>query len=253
MRRLPRTLVGLGALAGLSCPMTARSTPSWRVPVLMYHRVADLSPREARSALLRDLTVAPSAFAKQVSFLVGSGYQLLTAADVAAMHANGRPITSHSVAITFDDGYHDVFVNAFPVLHAIHARATIFVNTAMVGKARHVTWGDLRAMAADGWEVGSHSVTHRDMAHLPREAVRREAMASSQAITAAVGRRPTTFCYPCGGYSAVAMAEVRAAGYTGAWRKSGGPVGPGAPQFALPRVRVSGTLGSRGFEALVGR
>src|SRR5262245_34763022 len=53
------------------------STEAFAVPVLMYHRICDLSPKEAQSDLVRDLTVSPKDFESQVKFLSENGFTFL--------------------------------------------------------------------------------------------------------------------------------------------------------------------------------
>lgn len=69
----------------------ARLTPmthQYSVPVLMYHRIAKLNPSEERSSLMRDLTVDPEDFDREVKFLKDHGYVFLHVSDLESAFAN---------------------------------------------------------------------------------------------------------------------------------------------------------------------
>jgi peptidoglycan/xylan/chitin deacetylase (PgdA/CDA1 family) len=93
------------------------------------------------------------------------------------------------VAITFDDGYVSVLEHALPILDSLGMRGTIFVPTRYVeeeGRAdwpgmenwaspihsphlQIMGWDGVRRLAAAGWEIGSHTHTHRRLRGLDRE------------------------------------------------------------------------------------
>src|SRR5262249_51643809 len=108
-------------------------TREFAVPVLMYHRICDLTPREVRSPLLRDLTVAPADLGRQMSYLVENGFALLLAREVEDAVREGKPLPEKAVAVTMDDGYKDNFEQAFPILDRYGLPATIFLVTSTVG------------------------------------------------------------------------------------------------------------------------
>jgi len=78
-------------------------TVAFAVPVLMYHRISDLTPQEAKSPLLRDLTVSPTHFEEQMKYLVDHGFTFLLASDVEVAVREHRPLPERAVAITMDD------------------------------------------------------------------------------------------------------------------------------------------------------
>ena len=50
-------------------------------------------------------------------------------------------IPDNAIAVTFDDGYKDNFVNAFPILRQFRIPATIFLATGSIGSGR-ILWHD---------------------------------------------------------------------------------------------------------------
>ncbi len=95
------------------------------IPVLMYHHVG---PNPGL------VTVSPRNFELQMQALAQTGYSTLTA-DQFAGFVRGRVVApARSVLITFDDGYLDNYVHAFPVMQRLGLHAVIFVVTGRIGE-----------------------------------------------------------------------------------------------------------------------
>lgn len=97
---------------------------SQSIPVLMYHHV---SPRPGL------VTVSPKTFEAQMKDLVKRGYVSLRADQFLDFMENGAPVPEKAVLITFDDGYLDNYVYAFPVLERLNLTATVFAVTSWIG------------------------------------------------------------------------------------------------------------------------
>jgi peptidoglycan/xylan/chitin deacetylase (PgdA/CDA1 family) len=100
-----------------------------------------------------------------------------------------------------------------------------------------MTWDDLRVLAADGVEVGSHTETHRHLPSLSELELERELKESRRRLEDELGRPCRFLAYPYGEESPRVQDAARAAGYDAAFAlpgPSGRPVNP----FALRRVGV---------------
>ena len=91
-----------------------------------------------------------------------------------------------------------------------------------------------------GMEIGSHSVTHTDLAQSSRDDVRRELHDSKEALETILGGPVAVFAYPFGKSRniGVARAEVEQAGYTYALTTEFGFTRDAADRFLLPRIAV---------------
>jgi peptidoglycan/xylan/chitin deacetylase (PgdA/CDA1 family) len=97
---------------------------------------------------------------------------------------------------------------------------------------RTMSWDELRTHAAEGIEIGSHTITHAHLIDLGDAALTRELLEPKQRLEDELGRRCRRFAYPYGEHDARVRAAVRAAGYERAyalWWRRGDP-------FATPRV-----------------
>lgn len=95
---------------------------------------------------------------------------------------------------------------------------------------------ELRALAAAGHEIGSHSLTHPILTQLAPAALERELRESRAVLGAVCGAMPISFCYPNGDYNDAVCAAAAAAGYALAVTTAQGVNAPGAPPMALARV-----------------
>jgi peptidoglycan/xylan/chitin deacetylase (PgdA/CDA1 family) len=172
-----------------------------RIPILMYHSVAD----EDESALQPYYWIAttPAQFFEQMSWLHQQGYRTASlAATVGLLQAGGNTVEK-TVVITFDDGYRNFAQHAFPVLQQFGFTATMFLPTASIGDQPQVfnrrecmTWGEVRELQQCGIVFGSHTVTHPQLYGLQPERIREEILRSRQTIEDKTGCAVDTFAYP---------------------------------------------------------
>lgn len=176
--------------------ITLRLAPSHdgrdRVPILMYHRIAN--DRETGPAH-RHLCTSSARFAEHLRWLKDAGWTGTTVTEALAGH--GRRLC----AITFDDGFREVFEEVMPALDAAHCRATVYLPTAYIGHARGefkghpcLTWSEVRELHRAGIEFGSHTVSHPHLQELPWFAIDRELEESKARIELELGA-------PIGGFS----------------------------------------------------
>jgi len=84
-----------------------------------------------------------------------------------------------AVSLHFDDGYWSQVTNAVPLLNARGLRATFFLTTSTMDG---VPWDQWRQVAAQGHEIGSHTVNHLDLTSLSDSDLRYELSESQQVI-----------------------------------------------------------------------
>jgi hypothetical protein len=87
------------------------------LPILIYHHI-DFLPANA-SKEWRDLTVSPQTFKKQMEYLFEQNYQPITFREFIDFLERGEKIPERSLIITFDDGWKNQYIYAFPVLKNI--------------------------------------------------------------------------------------------------------------------------------------
>lgn len=187
--------------------------------VLCYHAVSPTWPAE--------LSVEPGRLENQLDKLAGRGYEFVTFSEAVSSPA------PHKAAITFDDSYASVHALARPILERRGAIATVFVPTASVasgtpmswrgidkwvgtpheGELLPMTWDQLSALAASGWEIGSHTRTHPRLTELSPALLAQELGGSRAEIEDSLGVSCTAVAYPYGDHDEAVMAAALEAGY----------------------------------------
>lgn len=89
------------------------------------------------------------------------------------------------------------------------------IDDASLAAMRPLNWDEISAMAANGIEIGSHSVSHPNLAQLSENELGWELVQSARTIEARLGRPPATLAYPIG------TPDSFNVGVAGATRESG--------------------------------
>ncbi len=103
------------------------------IPVLMYHHI---SPNPGL------VTISPKTFYLQMQSLVNAGYQTISTSEFAEFLQTGdvkHKKSNKLVLITFDDGYLDNYIYAFPILQFFDLKATMFIVSQWIKSAENKT------------------------------------------------------------------------------------------------------------------
>ena len=181
--------------------VSAPSPGSLRLPILMYHNIAQ-DPC-AKGAAYYETNTSPEVFRQHALLLQEAGFKTLTVQDAARMLQRGGDNQSKHVAITFDDGFRTVFTEAFPILQSLGFTATVFLPTAFIANQRRcfegnecLTWDEVKVMHQQGIAFGSHTCTHPALYETAWDRIEEELTGSKSALEEALGERLTTFAYP---------------------------------------------------------
>jgi peptidoglycan/xylan/chitin deacetylase (PgdA/CDA1 family) len=131
------------------------------------------------------------------------------------------------VSLTFDDGVASQRL-AGELLTARGLTGTFYVQSSSVGSKGNLGWDDLRALVAQGHEIGGHTSSHPHLPVLTPSEARREIESDRLALLER-SLDPVTFAYPYGESSPEVESIVREVGYIAA-RGIGGVVESLPPQ-----------------------
>lgn len=184
-------------------PLQRLRAQGTRIPILMYHSIADSndSSDSARHPYYRTSTRV-GVFEQQVRFLHQNGYRTVSVTEASRRMQTASP-SGKLVGITFDDGFHDFYTNAFPILEKYGYSATVFLPTAYIGQTPYqfkgtecMSWTQVRELRKAGIEFGSHTVTHPQLRSVTTEQMRTEVGRSKDEIQQQLGEPVETFAYP---------------------------------------------------------
>jgi peptidoglycan/xylan/chitin deacetylase (PgdA/CDA1 family) len=210
--------------------------------------------------------VTPDALEAQVTKLLAEGYEGCTFTDAVGGSGPGRRL-----AVTFDDAFASVLELGKPILDRLGVPATVFAVTNFAeggrplswdgidqwqggphdAELRSLDWEALRGLAAEGWEVGSHTCDHPRLTRCRDTDLAVQLSGSREAVERAMGRPCTSIAYPYGDTDGRVERAAADAGYlTGAAL----PARWHAPRpLAFPRVGVYHGDGARRFTVKASR
>lgn len=206
-------------------------------PIIMYHSVNPHADQRNR------LAITPDTFERQMRFLKNNHYNVISLEALSRLIKEKKRIPSRTIAITFDDGYRDNYVYAFPVLKKYNLCATLFIIVNEVGRpqADRLNWDEIKAMQGSGIiSVASHGLGPDPLIKIKSEGeLRREIFESKRILQEKLSADINAFSYPEGMFDAKIRQLVIDAGYTLAVATNPGPEYPDDDIFALKRLRIS--------------
>lgn len=215
----------------------------FNVPILMYHRIADIAGD--RNSL------PPAMFARQLQYLRDHGYQTISLAFLNEHRLTGRALPAKPVILTFDDGYEDNFLTALPLLKTFGMTASLFFLSGWAGRSndwedypgkphcRMMSWEQLAYWHESGMEIGSHTVNHPFLSTLSLPEMTYELTESKALIEGRLGCPIEFLCYPYGDFDERVKGAAVAAGYQGALAIFAGTSLWRDDMFALKRIVIS--------------
>jgi peptidoglycan/xylan/chitin deacetylase (PgdA/CDA1 family) len=122
-----------------------------------------------------------------------------------------------------------------------------------VADGMHLSWDEVREMAAHGVSFGSHTVTHPILARVTAEQLKREVVESRQTIERELGKTPISFSYPVGdspNFNQMVEKSVAEGGFRYAVSYEEGIADAHiSDRYALPRLHVEAHDTIREFKA----
>ncbi len=194
------------------------------LPVLMYHHVS-------RCPGL--VTLSPETFCEQMKWLADNNWRTVTSAELEYFYQGGT-LPRKSVMLTFDDGYLDNWLRAWPVLKEYNLHAHIFLITGLIGKGNvrsrqeqeyshrdcerliadnrsdevMLRWSEVREMRDSGlveFHVHTHSHKRWDRLSVSRaeqcRLMKEDILVGKQCLTEKLGFCSSHLCWPEGYYN----------------------------------------------------
>ena len=201
-----------------------------RLPIFLYHII---SPNRSYK-----FGITPDEFESDLIYLSRNGYTTITMTQLIDHVDSGKALPDKPVILSFDDGYYNNYVYAFPLLKKYRAKMVLSV----IGKSTddfssepsnnlsyaHVTWTQLNEMISSGLvEVQNHTYNlHESIAGrtgcMQKPGESREQYEKvltndigklQQEITERTGCSPNTFVYPYGKFSRSTDSILKSLGF----------------------------------------
>lgn len=209
--------------------------------ILQYHHVSSETPP------ITSISVA--GFREHMNYLKDNGFNVVPLPQLMKKLQNKQPVDDKTVAITFDDGYDNVYHNARPILKALNWPYTIFVNPTFIdGKyKRHMSWDQLNELAKEKVTIANHTMSHEYMVRTPKGTpphqwqakMIKEVEDAEARIHEMTGQNHKYLAYPYGEFNHELQVQMRKLGYI-AFGQHSGAVGPYTNMTRVPRFPASG-------------
>ena len=206
---------------------------SSQIVFLMYHELEQAGrPLAQNDPGYVRYVVTASSFEAQMRWLKTAG---LSGCSVTAALAFPLPPV---VALTFDDGAETDLLSAAPVLGELGFGATFYITTGFLNRPGFLTTSQLRELAQQGFEIGSHSLTHPYLSDLDDITLEHEMRDSRHELEDLIGKAVVHFSCPGGRYDDRVKKFGRRCGYMTVTTSHQHANSPATDRFALGRVVI---------------
>lgn len=207
----------------------------------MLHRVVE---RRSEKPEQRVLEVTPDWLEQKVIEYKQKGYAFISLDDLSP-HT-----TKRFVCVTLDDGYHDNYTLAYPLLKRLGVPFTVYVTTGYIDNHQEMWWypnqhpcmstEELRLLDADPLcTIGAHTVSHPKLDTLSYEEQNKEIADSKLELERLLGHPVQHFSFPHGAHNADTLAICRELGFKTVVQSWGGPLRKGVHYDVLPRINIT--------------
>ena len=169
-----------------------------RIPILMYHSILND----------HNLSVSIKSFEKQMNFMKRIGYETINFNQLKNNNSKKKFI------ITFDDGYENIFSNAYPILKKLGFTATCFLIVNKIGhyndwdegnknykKMNLMNHNQINKLLNAGFEIGSHTLGHLDLTLLDKKNMIEQIIKSKEKLEKYFNIDINSFAFPYGHYN----------------------------------------------------
>lgn len=236
------------------------------IAILAYHSVS--CHRNLKYG--RHYTIDPQLFDLQMNYLKNNNFRVINLAEFYEMIQARTATNYRTIVLTFDDGYADSFLYAYPILKKYGFNATFFLICNFVGSKNTFPWlreplfprgenlplsvDQILDMAKGGMDFGSHSHSHQRLTRLSLKQAFEEIQGSKTYIEKLLGQEIYSFSYPYGSWNDFDGSHqemVRKAEYGLAVTTIYGSIDLNSNPFALRRISIYANDGLNTFEMKV--
>lgn len=155
-------------------------------------------------------TVTPENFQEQMSFLSENNFNIIKLTELERLKKN-KSDNKKIIILTFDDGYEDNYLNAFPILKKYGFPATFFISSSLIGNSIKGKKGtELKILSQEEIEdlvkenlieIGSHCHNHKKLSLLTESEIEKELKISKERLANISGQEIASLAFPWGNYN----------------------------------------------------
>lgn len=222
-----------GFMANLKALPASNVLSSPQIPIIMYHSVLDDSKRISK------YVISPNTLKSDFEYLKKEGFTPILSEDLIKFSNEGASLPEKPIIITFDDGYYNNYVYAFPLLKEFGFKGVLSIvgeysaefsekDAVLNNNYSHVTFDMLKEMSESGLvEIACHSydfhnISERkgilrkkgeDKSHY-KELLIADTLKIEELISIKTGKKPLAYTYPFGAINNDAQEIIKNMGFS---------------------------------------
>lgn len=232
----------LYALFFILLPWPAFCAGTFRVPILLYHRLG--------TTVADSMTMTIPVFESQMKYLHDNGYTVIPLRRlVDYYHGKGPAPAPKSVVIVEDDAHRSVYEVMLPIMRRYRYPVTIFAYPSAISNATYaMTWDQLRELKKTGlFDIQSHTYWHPNF-KVERKRLKPDAFnkfaeiqlrKSKAKLESELGGKVDLLAWPFGIYDDYLIKKAVEAGYAAAFTIERRHVSTGDNVMKLPRYLLT--------------
>lgn len=202
------------------------------LPIVMYHGLT----REKKYQ--NKFFISPKQFEKDLQYLQANQYTPIVMKDLIDYVDNGTPLPERPVLLTFDDGFFNNYLYAYPLLREYNMKAVFSVIGELADKYSviqdenayyaYMTWEDIKELSESGYiEIQNHSYDLHENNGSRKGAMQKQGESldsyrklleddigkMQKMLYENTGKMPTTFTYPYGYISKSSKEILKSMGF----------------------------------------
>lgn len=190
-----------------------------------------------------DYDISLEELASQMDFLSTKGFRFVSYADLVEGAVTGKK----NVLVVIDDGNQSVYQAFHEVLKPRGIRPVLGIYPNIIGKKSYaLTWDQLMELCREGCDIAGHGYYHlilnRKLYDSDRRAFVQEVALSKKVLEEKLGVKVSSFVYPNGARSDIAVQTLKDAGYESAftirWGQAAVPLALNQDPYGLPRFMI---------------
>ena len=203
-----------------------------KIPIIMYHGLCKDNSRR------NEYMISPDYFEQDLKYITDHGYTTIFLSELINYFEKGTPLPEKPIILTFDDGYYNNYVYAWPLLQKYKIKAVISPIGITADNAENeqyrsplwsqCKWSELKEMQDSGLvEIQNHtynlhklstpakgvSAMQGESAEKYKDRLSRDLLTFNAKMKAELGKEPLAFVYPFGAKSSDTEQIIRTLGF----------------------------------------
>ncbi len=235
-------------------PLSASAAESFRVPILLYHRLG--------ATVADGMTITTPVFEAHMKYLHDNGYKVIPLRQLVDYYRGKAPAPGpKSVVIVEDDAHKSVYSDMLPVIKKYRYPVTIFCYPSAISNAKYaLTWDQLKDLQKTGlFEVQSHTFWHPNF-KIERKRLSQTALdafvkvqltKSKSRLETQLGTKVDMLAWPFGIYDDYLIGKAKEAGYVATFTIERRHAAASDSVFKLPRYLLINADNVKAFAQLL--